>query len=192
MNVTVDRFADLVGQRVQSARKELGLTQEDVASRIGFKDRQILANIEVGKRKVAADELLRLMEILGKPLEYFTDPYLIVAPNVISWRAQNVPGVLDRYEPKVRTLVSAGRRFADLLGEKPMPLAYTLPLTKRSTYEEAAEAGDYLSREWGAGEVPAAGMQQIVEERLRYLVLFVDCPDEIGRASCRERVYVLV
>jgi Zn-dependent peptidase ImmA (M78 family)/transcriptional regulator with XRE-family HTH domain len=184
MSVSADHFSDLVGQRVQFARKEMGLTQDDVAARIGFKDRQIVASIEAGKRRVAADELLRLMEILRKSLDYFTDPYLIVTPNAISWRAQNVPVILDQYEPKARTLVSAGRRFADLLGEKPMPLAYTLPLTKRSTFEEAAEAGDFLSGEWGAGDVPAAMLQQIVEERLRYLVLFVDCPAEISGAAC--------
>ena len=49
----------VVGARIKARREELGFNQEVVARHLGFKDRQILSNIETGERKVSADELLR-------------------------------------------------------------------------------------------------------------------------------------
>ncbi len=72
--MTTDRqrsFNLMVGERVRTARKALGITQQELSKGLDFKDRQILSNIESGLRKVSSDELLALMRILGKSLDYF-------------------------------------------------------------------------------------------------------------------------
>ena len=51
-------FALMVGSRVRVARKESGLTQKMLSDELGFKDRQILANIEAGKRKVSTEAMI--------------------------------------------------------------------------------------------------------------------------------------
>lgn len=185
MSTTSDTFTAMLGERVQTARKQMKLTQKELSDSLGFKDRQILASIEGGLRKVSAEELLKMIQILGKDMDYFTDPYLITAENAFSWRAQNVPAVLDVFEPKARNLVAANRRFSDLLREQPTPITPTLALTKRSSFEDAANAGDALAREWNMGETPAAELRDLVETRFRYIVLSVDCPPEISGAACR-------
>ncbi len=185
MSTTSDSFTTMVGERIQTARRQLKLTQKDLSDKLSFKDRQTLANIEGGLRKVTAEEMMKLLEILGKNLDYFTDPYLITAENAFSWRAQNAPAVLDAFEPKARNLVAANRRFSDLLQEQPTPITPTLSLTKKSSFEDAANAGDALAREWNMGATPAAELRDLVENRFRYIVLSVDCPPEISGAACR-------
>ena len=52
-----ERFQRIVGQRVKLAREEAGLSQEELASRLGFNDCQTLCSIEAGKRELTAEEL---------------------------------------------------------------------------------------------------------------------------------------
>ena len=62
-----------VGKKIAGARHYLGLNQTDLASRLGVA-RTTLAEIETGERKVTADELYRLADLLHRPLDYFFDP----------------------------------------------------------------------------------------------------------------------
>jgi transcriptional regulator with XRE-family HTH domain len=93
-------FHVMVGQRIKAARKALGMTQQDLSQQIGFKDRQILSNIESGLRKLSSSELLTLMKALKKDLEYFTDPLRLVGEGAFCWRAEAEAGVLDAFEEK--------------------------------------------------------------------------------------------
>jgi len=65
-----ERFQRLVGRRIQIAREELGLSQEELSKQLGFPVRQTLSNIEAGKRKVTAEELMKFMAMLKKNLDY--------------------------------------------------------------------------------------------------------------------------
>lgn len=174
----------LIGERVRWARKEAKKTQEELSEELGFKDRQILANIEAGSRKVSADELLVLIASLGKPLDYFTDPYLIVEENIFSWRADPTFDAIADYELKSRKLVGAYRRFADLLGEKTIPIVPTIPVTARSTFEQARASAEALVAYLNLGEVPAARLQVVAERELGINVMFIDVPDGISGAAC--------
>ena len=68
----------LIGARIKALREQRELTQDSVARLFGFKDRQTVSAIETGDRGVTAEELLLAVEKLGAPLEYFTDPFLLV------------------------------------------------------------------------------------------------------------------
>ena len=59
-----------LGRRVASARKRAGVTQEELAHRLGV-DRTAVAKIEAGRRRVSAPELARLADALGYPMEWF-------------------------------------------------------------------------------------------------------------------------
>ena len=71
-------FNRMVGERIKAARESIGLNQKELSQRLGFNDRQTLSTIENGTRKVSSAELLSLMKILLKDLEYFTDPFRLV------------------------------------------------------------------------------------------------------------------
>ena len=79
-NTGFDRF---VGNRIKLAREEIGLTQTEVAQKIGFNDRQTLGAIETGDRKIKVEELTALISIFDKPLDYFTDPFIIDRKSVV-------------------------------------------------------------------------------------------------------------
>ena len=61
-----------IGQRIQQAREERGLTQEELAIKLGC-TQSALSNYELGKRRLYLAGLEQIAEILGKPLSYFLE-----------------------------------------------------------------------------------------------------------------------
>jgi transcriptional regulator with XRE-family HTH domain len=57
-------------RRLRQARQDAGLTQEEVASRLG-KPQSFVSKCESGERRVDVIELVRFASIYGKPLEFF-------------------------------------------------------------------------------------------------------------------------
>src|SRR5260370_1006631 len=81
---------NLIGARIKALREQRGLSQEDLARIFEFKDRQTVSAIETGERRVTAEELLIAVEKLSAPLDYFTDPFLLVGEGKFSWRQTDV------------------------------------------------------------------------------------------------------
>ncbi len=61
-----------IGIKIQEARQELGLTQQELAARLGC-TQAALSNYELGKRRVYLANLEQIADILGKPLSYFLE-----------------------------------------------------------------------------------------------------------------------
>jgi transcriptional regulator with XRE-family HTH domain len=59
-----------VGLRLQRARKERGITQEELAKRIGL-PRPSYANIESGRQRIPVDVVWRAAIVLGLPIAWF-------------------------------------------------------------------------------------------------------------------------
>jgi len=51
--------------RIKKARKEIRLSQEDVAKHLGL-NRTAVVEIEAGKRKISSEELKKFCELFGK------------------------------------------------------------------------------------------------------------------------------
>lgn len=62
-----------IGMRIQQAREELGITQQELAARLSC-TQAALSNYELGKRRLYLANLERIANALGKPLSYFTEP----------------------------------------------------------------------------------------------------------------------
>ena len=178
-----ERFQRMVGQRVRSARKELGLTQEEVSAQLGFTARQTLSYIEEGRRKVTAEELVKCIQVLKKPLEFFTDPFLLIGEATVSWRANEAPKALANFEKKMLPVVAAYRHLAGDLRQTQTLLVPQLPLTPGSSFEEAAAAGERLAREWELGRIPSQELVNAAEKKLSLLILMVDAPTGISGAA---------
>jgi transcriptional regulator with XRE-family HTH domain len=58
--------------RLRDAREAAGLSQEDVAQRLGL-PRPAISQIENGHRRVEALELARLAKLYARPLSFFAD-----------------------------------------------------------------------------------------------------------------------
>src|ERR1700674_5734981 len=102
----------LVGARIKALREERKLSQDDLARLFGFKDRQTVSAIETGERRLSAEELLVAIEKLGAPLDYFTNPFLLVGEGKFSWRQSNVGlAQLTAFERVAGRWIAANRRL---------------------------------------------------------------------------------
>src|ERR1700730_14115188 len=175
---------NIIGTRIKALREERKLSQDDLARLFGFKDRQTVSAIETGERRVSAEELLLAVEKLGKPLDYFTDPFLLVGEGKFSWRQTDVgPQRLSAYERVAGRWIAAFRAIAPQVGHAAPLLRHSLGLTRR--FEDAMEAGERFAAEFKLGDVPATRLVEVMERELGILVLMVDAFQGISGAACR-------
>lgn len=179
-------MSELIARRIKTARERAGLTQSQLSEKLGFKDRQTLAAIEAGQRKLLAEELVRAMQVFGVDLEYFTDEFRLVGEGIFSWRAKNAaPGLLDKFEARAGRWIATYRNLGEGKDKPTSTLQGRLPLTERSTFEAARATAEALGAEWVLGDVPAQLLEKRVREKFRALVLYVDAPAGISGAACQ-------
>ena len=61
-----------IGRKLQKAREEAGLSQEDLAKKLGC-TQAALSNYELGKRRLYLADLQRIGQLLDKPVTYFLE-----------------------------------------------------------------------------------------------------------------------
>ncbi len=61
-----------IGRKLQLAREEAGLSQEQLANMLGCAQ-STLSNYEKGKRRLYLTQLENIAELLDKPIEYFME-----------------------------------------------------------------------------------------------------------------------
>jgi transcriptional regulator with XRE-family HTH domain len=61
-----------IGRKLQKAREEAGLSQEELAKKLGCTQAS-LSNYELGKRRLYLADLQRIGQLLGKPVTYFLE-----------------------------------------------------------------------------------------------------------------------
>lgn len=173
-----------VAQRLKTLREARGFTQEQLSQSLGFKDRQTLAAIEAGDRRISPAELAAAANALGVTVDYVTDPYRLVGEGRFSFRAKGVEGsVLDDFEQRAGRWIATWRQLERERGSEPKRLALKLDLSKQSSFEEAAASAEELVREWNLGDAPAERLPAEIHQKLGALVLFVDAPAGISGAA---------
>ena len=176
----------LIGKRIKALREERGLSQENLAEIFGFNDRQTVSAIETGARRVTAEELVLAVELLGAPLEYFTDPFLLAGEGRFSWRQTGVGAEqLYAYERIAGRGVAAFRTLAPQVGREAPLMRRALGLTRHSSFEDAMRAGERFVRKFGIQDAPAPRLAEVMERELGILVLMVDAHRGISGAACR-------
>ena len=134
----MSRESEQLGVRVAAARRDVGLTQEECASRVGIA-RSALAKIETGIRGVSATELVRLAQALQMRVEWFFED----APQaVLSRRNAAEPGArspsVDRFTERIAREVEFLQRLGEI--ELTASPAMEFPETPEQAEEAAAEA----------------------------------------------------
>jgi transcriptional regulator with XRE-family HTH domain len=67
-----------IGRKIQKAREEAGLSQEELASRLGY-TQAALSNYELGKRRLYLANIEQIARELNKPLSYFLEESVMPA-----------------------------------------------------------------------------------------------------------------
>ncbi len=172
--------------RIAAARKNRGLKQEEMANALNFENRQSLAAIEAGERSVSPDELIRIMEVTGCDMDYFTDPFRLVGEGAFSYRATKTTSAdLDAFEIQARSWIAMWRHLGECRGESGNLLRLKLSLKYDSTYEEAQKAAISVAEELRLSGFPAEQLADAIPERLGILILFVDMPLGMSSAACQ-------
>ncbi|MEQ1511479.1 MAG: XRE family transcriptional regulator [Lysobacteraceae bacterium] len=179
-----------MGLRIGFARNALKLTQDKLSEVLGFSDRQTLSAIENGERRVKPEELVALSEALGRPVDWFMDPFVVAGEGTFSWRVNDsvTDEVLRSFEERSGAWVGLLRFLRASKRERLKPFSNILKMDARATFEEATAMGEAVAADLELGHVPAERLIEQVESRLDIPVLFVDGPSptgEISGAMCR-------
>lgn len=187
MNQEVSRH--FLGSRVRSARDSAGLTQDEVASQLGFSDRQTVSDIETGRRMLKAEELLRLCELTGRDSDYFLDPLNVTGEAEFCWRLnrQSPANPLSDFEEQSGKWVGLLRWLKDQReGQRKSALKYALRISERSSFEHATALGEQFVEDLKLGNFPAQCLSERLETDLDISVLYVDVAEghNISGATC--------
>lgn len=170
--------ARTMGARIRAARETCGLNQHQLSDALGFADRQTLSTIETGERKVQPAELVKLSEILERPLDWFIDPFVIEGEAQFSWRvSQSVTdSSLADYEAKIGQIVGLFRHLNIALNGPSKALGQFLRMPPNPAFEDAWRWGEAVAQELDLGPIPSEVLAERIETRLDIAVLHID-PD---------------
>ena len=110
--------AEVIARNLSVARKMVGLTQADVAERVGWSSHSILSQIEAGKRRVPVDELSELARVYGKSIDWFLDEDASGEDFVALARAQASSGEVRHALAEAERLVENYVLLRKLLSKK--------------------------------------------------------------------------
>ena len=71
--ITIKDFKLLLAKRIKNRRKELGLTQTQLATKIGYKDKQVVNNYEVNGANPTAYNLVLIAKALDLSIDELLD-----------------------------------------------------------------------------------------------------------------------
>ena len=91
-----------VGDNILSRRKALGLTQEELAQRMGYKSKSTINKIEMGINDIPQSKIVRFAEVLGT-----TPAYLM------GW-AEETADIQDNIPPEETTLSEGEKMLLDM------------------------------------------------------------------------------
>lgn len=192
----MDSLTRLIGERIKLARKEAKLSQEKLSHALHFKDRQTLSTIENGQRRVSADELVLFSETLEKPLDFFTDPYLVAGEKSFSYRSTHASDTeIEDFENLAVSYIATHRRFQELLDQPASPAQPKITsIGEKTPLDFATAQGERCANAWQLGPIPSKKLHHAITKELGMVVLFVDAPSSISGAACRldDGAYILI
>jgi len=185
--IRIPRLTSRIAARLRAARKRAGLTQYQLAGDLGLNHRQNVTRIEDGQRSLTAEQLILAMDLLGVDLDYFTDPFRLEGEGEFTFRMgpDVASAAVDEFEHRAGRWIALYRELSRELGREPRWLQLKLALTRRSSFDDAGEAGEAFSERMRLGDCPAAELRSVLEDRLDILVLEVDGPPGIASAAVR-------
>jgi len=165
-----------VGDRVRASRGAAGLTQTQLAERVGLQ-RSMVSKIEAGERGVDALELYRLADALGVPLTHLVSR---PAPAVVSRRAQASDDVdeADRLRYRLDIALEEHARRVGWLIEggwlTPPDRSYRY---SAETPDEARRAAQECRRLLGLDDEPLPPLTGVAESLGLYLTVVAEFAD---------------
>jgi transcriptional regulator with XRE-family HTH domain len=93
-----------LGARIREARQAMGLTQQDFAALVGWKDSQSVSNAERGITGVPHDRLREISLATGRPLSFFVDSAPAADPGELLVRLQAIEDAVALLPPLLESI----------------------------------------------------------------------------------------
>lgn len=156
----------VIGERIASLRVARGLTQAQLAGALGLEHKQVVSNLEKGERALKAPELARLSELFHVSPLVVLGLQPVASPAFVLWR-QPAAGQV-RVDEEAR-FIERCRRYAFLerlahLEPSTLALRYEVK-PRQTTFEDVSEWAEQARRALGVGDMPAPGLQEVLEQR---------------------------
>lgn len=161
------------------------MTQEALATALGFENRQTLASVEAGERPLSSAELVSAARALNVAVDRLVDPFQLVEEGEFNFRATGDvdQGTVREFQNQAGAWVATYRELAAQEGLSPKTLGMKLELLARPSFEEIQTAAESMWKQWELGDTPATKLEGAIESRLGVLVLYVDAPAGVSGAA---------
>jgi Zn-dependent peptidase ImmA (M78 family)/transcriptional regulator with XRE-family HTH domain len=163
----------VLGQRLQDARKSVALTQQDVATQLGL-FRESLAQIEAGSRSVNSLEIVRLSRLYGRSLSsiLLEGDNAEEEPLTALFRMQETlaecPGLREKLV-WFSNLFQEARTIERLIGDDPrlLPPDYGLrdPRNNAEAYGQGQELANQERQRLGLGWGPIPNLAEVISQQ---------------------------
>lgn len=114
-----------IGRQLQLAREEAGLSQEQLAARVGC-SQSTLSNYEKGKRRIYLAQLEKIAEVLQKPIDHFMQP--------VQERPDAVEGGIGPESEDIMTMLKAMEKLSP--ARRKMAVDFVMWLSQREEGEQ--------------------------------------------------------
>lgn len=184
---------DKLGERLREARETAGLTQDQVAAKLGL-SRSTIAQMELGRREVTSIELDTLAYFYGRDIRsFFGDGSQAQDALTVLFRADPALCEDEAVAERLRWCMAVGRelynleRLLGIDGEKLLPAQYTIP-APRNRWNAIQQGGSIASQErrrLDLGNGAIADMAELLESQ-GVRAMTIPLPDDIAGLTARE------
>jgi Zn-dependent peptidase ImmA (M78 family)/transcriptional regulator with XRE-family HTH domain len=189
-----------MGRRLRAARESCGLTQEDVARRLGV-SRPTVAQIELGNRAVTTIELDKLAYLFGRDIqEFLAEDFEEEDALAVLFRAEPEIAHHEDVADRLRSCIALGREVTNLevlLGidrELAGAVSYQVsaPRSRWDAIQQGERAAEQERRRLGLGWAPCPPLPELLETQ-GVRTGIVDLPEEIsGITISNQRVGLFI
>lgn len=169
-----------IGERIQAARRALGMKQDELAEAVGFASRQILSDIERGVRDLKAAEAVRIARALRVDLSTLLAER---APEpLVLWREQPSEGA-GAIQAEFLRWCERERRVVQLLDQEPDDRLPSFGLDPGTAdYSDAEQLARNVAAILGLGHRPARSLVDAATSQFGVTIWYLDTPP--GCAAC--------
>lgn len=178
----MDDLQKILGQRIQSLRKRLGLTQQVFADMAGLTAHQIVSQIEMGTREVKAWELVAISKALKTDVQNLLDVGNADDHPVLVWRDYR-DGNTAIKEASFLTRCGRYHQLEEWLGMEPSRELPQVDIDARQAgLDDVNRIAIDMSRTLHLGSIPAASLASVLENDYAVKIWYEDL-DESGSAA---------
>jgi len=178
----------IIGQKIESERKRVGLSLEDVAKKIGI-SRQTLSLVEKGESLIDSEKLLYFARMVGRPISFFFEE--MTSEVQLFFRADSAEKITSTLENTLKEKYGHYVELEEILGIKlraQLPQSMTLRTFSDLDKNLIADVAQQERKRLGIGDAPIKNVFELFENNgIRIFVFDFGNSDLFGVTCYNEK-----